>query len=240
VLLKSFAVVVPLGVLVGAALLARERRFSPREVAVAAAVALGIVAGWVLLRYLADGGRFFSLMVGSDLVGRATHAVEGHARPWYWYIARLFQRSPVWMVLLVVAVAAAYRHRTLLARTSYSDMLIASWVVVPLVVATGMQTKLAWYVNPVYPALALVLARLLRAFPVHAMLVVVLAGALVSEAIVVRKIVEARVLPPHERRLLALELPPGSDVYALEWSQAAYFVARVERGYVPRTQPPSQ
>ncbi len=236
VLLKSFAVAIPIGVLATAALLTRERRLLwRREVAIAGAVALALVVGlWVVPRLLADGGGFFARMVDTDLVSRTTQPLEGHGRPWYWYLTKLVRHSVAWTLLLVVAVAAALRNRDWLRRGSFPEMVIASWAVVPILIATLMQTKLAWYVNPVYPCLALLTARLVRALPARTTLALVIAAALVSEVRIVRKITKARELPPHERHLLALELPPGSAVYAPEWSQAAYFVARVERGYLPR------
>ena len=50
-------------------------------------------------------------------------------------------------------------------RRSHDALVIAVWVLVCFTIPTVMQTKLAWYINPLYPAFALgVGAAIARAF----------------------------------------------------------------------------
>ena len=129
-----------------------------RSVWQAVALTLAIALPWHVLA-LANGGRaFLDDYVGYHLLRRTTQPIEGHEGSVLTYFAYIRNQFFPWAYLALFAVPAHayrwYRHRDV------SSVLLAT-VLVVLVLYTGVQTKLVWYILPVYPALSMVTAALL-------------------------------------------------------------------------------
>jgi 4-amino-4-deoxy-L-arabinose transferase-like glycosyltransferase len=120
------------------------------------ATAAVLVAGWHLGMYLVHGQAFLDVYFGRHLLERATTTLDGHAGGRDFYIRRLQSDFFPWVFLLPFAVAVGLRD-SIGARTGARSILLVAAVVFGLY--TLVQTKLEWYIVPMYPALALLVAR---------------------------------------------------------------------------------
>jgi 4-amino-4-deoxy-L-arabinose transferase-like glycosyltransferase len=167
-LLKSFAIVPILLVAVAYALWTgawRRQRLLP------CLAALGlfalIVGTWAVARWRADGSPDFLVrMVREDVVGRSTSIVDKSTSSPIGYLTALFDRFAPWPPLMiaaaVVAVSAGLPRR--LAKGRLGDRrdrilaLIVLWVALPLAFVSLVRTQHHWYLDPIYPALAMLAA----------------------------------------------------------------------------------
>jgi len=165
-LLKSFAIL-PV-VIVAAAYLGWTgswRRLRPAACAAGAALFLAVVGTWALARWQADGTPYFlQRMVGEDLFARSLREIDkGTAGSWS-YLTALLDRFAPWPLLLVGALFArgiAGRRRDWAGwsvKGRGAVPLLVLWIAVPLVLFSVARTHHHWYLDPLYPALAMVTA----------------------------------------------------------------------------------
>jgi 4-amino-4-deoxy-L-arabinose transferase-like glycosyltransferase len=233
-LLKSFAIL-PLIITAGLYLAWsgdwRRLRIVPCLVALLA-FALPVGA-WAVARVQADGGStyFLERMVREDLFARSTSIVDKVTYSPYNYVGALFDRFAPWPLLILIAAVLAAREGGLqpLARrlTRGRLPLLLLWVLVPLVLFSVSRTQHHWYLDPSYPAWAMlgalaVLDLLRRASPERRRTV------LMAAVLVPLTLCEVRVL---YRTLLAERSPESQRFLA---SLAAH---RLELGPELRTGP---
>ena len=161
-LLKSFAIL-PLIVTAGLYLAWsgdwRRLRIVPCLVALLA-FALPIMA-WAVARVHADGGStyFLERMVREDLFERSTSIVDKVTYSPYNYVGALFDRFAPWPLLILIAAFLAAREgglRPLAHRLTQGRLpLLLLWVLVPLVLFSVSRTQHHWYLDPSYPAWAM-------------------------------------------------------------------------------------
>lgn len=118
-------------------------------------VALGALPA--VIWYGAQGIRyaqeFWAVHVFSQSLSRITEAVENNSgAPWY-YLIELLKYGFPWLIFLPVAIRWIWADRD----RSWAK-LVSIWGLGYLAVISIMDTKLPWYVLPVYPALALAIA----------------------------------------------------------------------------------
>lgn len=162
-LLKGPAVLMPLAITaIFEVWCRRTGRGTPTRVLAVAATAFVIpVALWTAARWQIDGWAFIAPMVGYDFVKAALSPLEGHGGSALFY-ARVLQQDQVeWVLAGAVALVCCRPSATRLierlrprAGQPYFPALIAIWAAVTFLVPTAMQTKLPWYLNPFYPAFA--------------------------------------------------------------------------------------
>ena len=115
---------------------------------------LVLVLPWLISIEIATQGQFLNEAVGHDLLGKVAGAQEAHGAPPGYYLALL----PVtfWPGSLFLGFGAvwAWRNRRLPAARFLLAWAIPSWILLEAV-----PTKLPHYVVPLYPALALLVAR---------------------------------------------------------------------------------
>jgi 4-amino-4-deoxy-L-arabinose transferase-like glycosyltransferase len=164
-LLKSFAIA-PMILVAGGYLLWtgawRRLRLAP------CLVALGlfalIVGAWGFARWRADGSPDFLLrMFREDVVGRSTSIVDKSTSSPFGYVTGIFDRFAPWPVLMLAAAAVALRagsdpERPLRSRRREITRLLVLWIGIPLVFFSVVRTQHHWYLDPTYPALAMVAA----------------------------------------------------------------------------------
>ena len=145
---------------VGLALLIDRRAadaLRSRTFRIAALSAAGLVLLWHGGMYLAYGSRFVDVYLGRHLLERATTSMEGHVGGPDFYLDRLHRNFFPWVYLLPFALALALHE----ARTRRrGTTVLLGWIAVVFVLYTLVQTKISWYILPLYPALALLVARL--------------------------------------------------------------------------------
>ncbi len=156
-LLKSFAILpialVACGDIVWSGSWRRQRLL---PCLAAAALFAAIVGGWVWARWHADGSADFLLrMVREDVVDRSTTIVDKSTSSPLSYVEALFDRAAPWP--LVIAAAAVLSLRGKLGarlRRGRVVALLVLWVAVPLLIVSFVRTQHHWYLDPIYPALA--------------------------------------------------------------------------------------
>lgn len=105
--------------------------------------------------YWAQWQRYGSLFLGENLVNqsfsRLWNPVEGNQGPLWYYLVELLKYTLPWLIFLPQAFKLAWEHRN----WSWAKLVLV-WSGVYFLVISIMQTKLPWYIMPLYPALALV------------------------------------------------------------------------------------
>ncbi len=213
-LLKSFAIL-PLMVSAGFYILWtgswRRQRLVPCLLAL---LAFSLpVAAWAAARIHADGStHFLELMVQEDLLARSTSVIDKVTYSPFGYLGALFDRFAPWPLLILASMFLIARgdrfHPGALGRRLARGRLpfLLLWTLVPLVLFSVSRTQHHWYLDPSYPAWAMLAAlaalELVRRAPATRRRAAVLACILVPLALC-----EARVL----YRVLLAERAPASQ-----------------------------
>jgi hypothetical protein len=124
----------------------------------AVALFVAIVGGWALMRTLEEGTPYFVIRMSyEDLFMRATHSIDdGSYVPWG-YTGALLDRFAPWPI--VVLLGWCVRRSAVQARTHQSDWrLLLLWALVPLCLFSLARTQHHWYLDPTYPAWAILAA----------------------------------------------------------------------------------
>jgi len=109
------------------------------------------VVPWHLYAYLKYGSNFTTPYYFEQVVQRVTAQIEFHFESRWYYFTYLYENLGLG-VLLISSLGAA---SLLLRRKS---LYILWWVIIPLGIFTLAKTRLFWYILPIYPALALLIA----------------------------------------------------------------------------------
>ena len=186
-------------------------RIRPRHLAAAAGGLVPIVA-WAVARSSVDGTRFFTAMIRYDLLTRSSHAIEGHVGGPLFYVPNVLYVAP-WLLMIAVPIAMRVLgrgHRSTPpalpdpAGWRRSEWLgPAVWAVVVFCAFTLASSKLAWYLDPIYPALALLIGLLAaalardprRASRVALCAALVVSGAITEGYLLVHLVDEGRPIP---------------------------------------------
>jgi 4-amino-4-deoxy-L-arabinose transferase-like glycosyltransferase len=166
-LLKSFAIA-PMVLVAGSYLLWTGAWRRLRLVPCLAAIGLFAltVGAWAIARWRADGSPDFLLrMFREDVVGRSTSIVDKSTSSPLGYVTGIFDRFAPWPVLMLAAAAVALGSggarrplQALQPARPEVTRLLALWIGVPLVFFSAVRTQHHWYLDPTYPALAIVAA----------------------------------------------------------------------------------
>jgi 4-amino-4-deoxy-L-arabinose transferase-like glycosyltransferase len=121
-------------------------------------VALLIFLPWVLYMSASYGVPFLDWFFVYSVFSRAVEALEGHAGGLLYYFGYLWS-AEWWMAVLPFAAGlcvfrAVFRH-------SRNDLFVVGWMVLLLAAFSLVQTKLEWYILPVFPAFALAIGSLI-------------------------------------------------------------------------------
>ena len=117
---------------------------------------LGMALGGapVLAWYWAQWTRYGPMFLGNNVVNqslsRLWQPVEGNQGPIWYYFLELGKYALPWLVFLPQGYKLAWENRTL----GWAKFVLV-WSVGYFAVISVMQTKLPWYILPLYPALAL-------------------------------------------------------------------------------------
>ena len=124
------------------------------------------VATWAALRWRADGSPvFLERMVSEDLIARSTRVIDKVDYQSYDYAIAIFDRFAPWPLLVVAVFALAWHLRRRGEPTRFrwlqprgSLLLLLLWALVPLVLFSAARTHHHWYLDPTYPAWAMLAA----------------------------------------------------------------------------------
>jgi 4-amino-4-deoxy-L-arabinose transferase-like glycosyltransferase len=114
-----------------------------------------MVAPWHVIMYIRHGRAFVDEYFFHQMLVRTTAVLDGHAGGPQFYIRALFKFFSPWSFLVPFALLASVEETIEgEARSRVLLLLVAS----VFVVYSLVQTKLAWYILPAYPPLALLVA----------------------------------------------------------------------------------
>jgi 4-amino-4-deoxy-L-arabinose transferase-like glycosyltransferase len=127
-------------------------------------IAAGIALPWHMYQLWTTHGVFLKDGVLKHLVTRTTTALDGHAGNWYFYIRTMINKFHPW-ILIAIFTAPYTLYRAVKEREDEA-IFLSLWIFFILAVVSAMQTKLPWYILPIYPAVsitvAVALAKVLR------------------------------------------------------------------------------
>jgi 4-amino-4-deoxy-L-arabinose transferase-like glycosyltransferase len=121
----------------------------------------GVLAGftvalpWHLALYFAHGDIFLAKYIGYHVLERTAKPLEGHVGGAAYYVYVLFLRFAPWAWLVPAGIVCSIKEH--LEDRSRSPVLLVATAFV-LLITTAVKTKLEWYVVPIYPALAVLIA----------------------------------------------------------------------------------
>jgi 4-amino-4-deoxy-L-arabinose transferase-like glycosyltransferase len=165
-LLRGMGVLMPLAI-VTAVEIRRPVPWRPRvrPLMVAGALFVLPVAAWVWKRWQLDQWQFLGPLFFYDFVARSTRVIEGHPGSPLYHLNVLQRNQFDWLLAVIVAFClfpfAWARIRPWLTFWRGDDhfkLVVGTWFAVTLLMPTLIRTKLSWYLNPFYPAFALLVA----------------------------------------------------------------------------------
>jgi 4-amino-4-deoxy-L-arabinose transferase-like glycosyltransferase len=120
---------------------------------------VGPIMAWGLLRFQYDGIEFFKNMIMYDLLKRSSTTIEGHFGSRFYYLEVIWKFSRLWVVLLIGLILAniyVYYKRMRLYMNRYIIGL-GLWLFIPFILYSLAETKIRWYILPIYPAISIVI-----------------------------------------------------------------------------------
>jgi 4-amino-4-deoxy-L-arabinose transferase-like glycosyltransferase len=124
-------------------------------------LAIMIVAPWHALMYAWYGRVFLDEYIGYHVLARATRTIEGHPSGYLYYIGRLVDGFFPWALLLPFAFIAGAK-RAVKGEASSRILVLMGTLVFGLY--TIVPTRRPWYIVPVYPAFAILIAAFILRF----------------------------------------------------------------------------
>lgn len=232
------------------------RKLNWREWLPALGVIVAIVGGWAVMRTIRDGTPHFVIrMFYEDLLMRATQEIDGGSSyaPWG-YFTSLFDRFAPWPLYLVIGCIHYVRNASTrggINRLKQARRLVVVWGALPLCLFSLAHTHHHWYLDPIYPAFAILTGvAVLRIFEHQS--TELKKSLVVGLAIVSLVACEARVIA----RCFYNDRMPRSQIFlatlgkynrdrriplyvAFHLSHSERFLLQVVCGYDVREQPPS-
>ena len=118
--------------------------------------ALVIASPWHLYEWVMHRDAFMNGVVVKNFVERTMHAIEGHHGRWDYYIRTMTNKYHPWTLISIFS-APLFLFKAVKDRDK-EIIFIASWIFTVFFIITLVQTKLRWYIIPLYPALSLSVA----------------------------------------------------------------------------------
>lgn len=133
---------------------------SSRHFWVGLAIAALLVLPWHLIMLAQHGSSFLGEYIGYHVIARATQPLEGHDHGYLFYVFILRNQFFPWFFLVLPAVFSPFLVKGDSKYRKYSkDLILFSFIVFFGYTVAG--TKLPWYIVPIYPPLAILVASLL-------------------------------------------------------------------------------
>ena len=108
------------------------------------------VVAWYTAQWLHYGQQFLTTGVWQQSFQRIWAPVENHSGPPWYYLLEIFKYAWPWLLFLPLGGRLTWENRN----WGWAKLVLV-WSAVYLVSISVMETKLPWYVLPIYPAVAL-------------------------------------------------------------------------------------
>ncbi|MBR9705624.1 glycosyltransferase family 39 protein [Candidatus Pacearchaeota archaeon] len=127
-----------------------------KETKKASIIFLIITLPWFILRYL-RGKSFFITKIKFDIIQRFGQQLEGHTGDWTYYFKEILKvlGRPLTALLVIAIIYTLYQ---IIKKKDKQISLITIWALIIFTTMTLIQTKIFWYMLPLYPALAILIA----------------------------------------------------------------------------------
>ncbi len=116
---------------------------------------------WLFCRYQYDGISFFKNMILYDLLKRSSTSIEGHVGTSTYYFEVLWRFSKFWILyLMMITPVFLYQNlsRDFSKRRNWAYITgICLWLTIPFTLYTFAETKIRWYILPIYPILSIII-----------------------------------------------------------------------------------
>ena len=123
-------------------------------------VGLLIFSPWLIYMDIRFGSKFWHWFFVFSDVARTVSPIEGHTGGYLYYFSYLAHNENLLWVILLPFAAGLCAFNAVIKRLK-EDTLILLWVSIVLLVFTIAQTKLYWYILPVFPAFAIAISSFL-------------------------------------------------------------------------------
>lgn len=202
---------------------------------------------WGIVRYREDGFVFFREMIRYDLMARTSRTLEGHIGSRSYYIGILQSSYGYWLIIFMstlLAASALLRPGEFNREKRNQYLLIFLWIAIPVILYSIPNTKIAWYILPVYPAMAISIGAvsnfLLRCksrnLILQAMLSIMIIFSLYkNEALIIGKISKPKTI---EAQLLFKDLEKlpeyrSKHIYIIHFEQSYFLCAELYNDLMP-------
>ncbi|TVQ13196.1 MAG: glycosyltransferase family 39 protein [Leptolyngbya sp. DLM2.Bin27] len=123
-------------------------------------IAALLILPWHLIMLAQHGSSFLAEYIGYHIISRATQPLEGHEANHLFYVETLRYEFFPWFYLILPAFLMPFLVKGNSNYKKYSiDLILFSFIVLLGYTLSG--TKLPWYIIPIYPPLAVLVASLL-------------------------------------------------------------------------------
>jgi 4-amino-4-deoxy-L-arabinose transferase-like glycosyltransferase len=124
-------------------------------------VAAIIVLPWHVLMFARFGHQFTAEYLGYHVIARATRTLEGNDSSYLYYLGRLIDGFFPMILLAPFAIVSEVRNRKTKSARSWILLTLAGFV---FLFYTLIPTRRPWYILPLYPAMAILIAGFIMRF----------------------------------------------------------------------------
>jgi eukaryotic-like serine/threonine-protein kinase len=122
-------------------------------------VGLLIIFPWLIYMAASFSSEFWQSYLMYSGFNRTFSPLEGHEGGYLFYFNYLANTEKLWVILLPFAVGLC-AFKAIVKKTK-ADTLLILWIAIVFLVFTFAQTKLFWYILPVFPAFAICISSLI-------------------------------------------------------------------------------
>ena len=120
---------------------------------------LTIGCPWYIAEWLIHGQKFTEFVLGFLFISRFSAVVSGHPGPWYYYFLALLLGFAPWSHFIPQAINQTWKNRA-----NNPELLTLCLIVPTFVIFSIAKTKLPSYMLPLYPFIAIMIAKLWHDF----------------------------------------------------------------------------
>ncbi len=153
------AVVIFGGVFLFYCLLIQKQPWNWKQSALGVVVFLAVALPWFWRVWLENGSNFVATFWLNHHLARFISGLHHHSQPFWYYLLILLIGFFPWVFFLTSAAARLWQDRQRMAEEGRrAQLFLWLWVVIPLLFFSLSESKLAGYILPVFPALAVIVA----------------------------------------------------------------------------------
>jgi 4-amino-4-deoxy-L-arabinose transferase-like glycosyltransferase len=117
----------------------------------------GPIVIWGMIRFQYDGIAFFKNMIAYDLFKRSATTIEGHIGSNLYYFEVLWKFSKLWLIFLAILALTYVLKNASRIKPRVNPYLFGLflWLIIPFILYSLAETKIRWYILPVYPVLSI-------------------------------------------------------------------------------------